>query len=42
MLHNVIHICTKHILYSRKLTEIAGHWQLYPEAVPTAPLIKVY
>ena len=35
MWHNVIYICTQHILCSRKLTEIAGHSHLYP----TAPLI---
>ena len=36
---NVVHICTQHILCNRKLTEIAGHYHFYPEAVPTAPLI---
>jgi len=39
MWHNVIYICTQHTLCSRKLTEIAGQSHLYPEAVPTAPLI---
>jgi hypothetical protein len=34
-----LYLCTQHKVYSRKITETAGHWQLYPEAVPTAPLI---
>jgi hypothetical protein len=39
MLHNVIHISTQHIVCSRKLTEIARYWHIYPEEVPTVPLI---
>ena len=39
MLHSVIHICTQHILCNRKLTEIAGQYQLCPEAVPTTSMI---
>jgi hypothetical protein len=41
MSHKVVYntVCTQHILCGRKLTEIAGHYHLYPETVPTALLI---